>query len=94
MRLNDPAQEGSMLIQTVSVIGAVMVLVAYAMIQIGQWKELDAGYLVLNVVGSLLLGIVAVVERQVGFVILEFAWTCLGVIGVVRAVQARSGSSS
>jgi hypothetical protein len=94
MRLYDPAQDGSMLIQTVSVIGAVMVLVAYAMIQIGQWKELDAGYLVLNVVGSLLLGVVAVVERQVGFVILEFAWTGLGVIGVVRAIQARSGSAS
>lgn len=34
-----------------------MVLAAYALIQAGVWRELDAGYLALNIVGSLLLGL-------------------------------------
>lgn len=61
-----------------------MVLAAYALIQAGVWRELDAGYLALNIVGSLLLGIVAIEDRRVGFVLLEFVWAGIGVVGVVR----------
>jgi fluoride ion exporter CrcB/FEX len=82
-----------MLIQAVSVFGAVMVLIAYAMIQSGIWRELDSGYLALNIVGSLLLGIVAIVERQIGFILLEFTWAGLGAWGVARAWRARTRRS-
>lgn len=78
-----------MIIQVLSVVGALMVLAAYGLIQSGIWRELNPGYLALNIVGSLLLGIVAVVERQAGFILLEFAWVGLGLIGVVRAWKAR-----
>jgi hypothetical protein len=83
-----------MVIQAVSVLGALMVLLAYAMIQSGIWRELDAGYLALNILGSLLLGVVAVLERQVGFVLLEFAWAGLGLWGVRRALKARRRESA
>jgi hypothetical protein len=83
-----------MVIQAVSVLGALMVLLAYAMIQSGVWRELDPEYLALNIVGSLLLGVVAVLERQVGFVLLEFAWAGLGLWGVRRALKARRMSSA
>lgn len=78
-----------MVLQGVSVIGALMVLAAYGLIQSGVWRELDPGYLALNIIGSLLLGIVAVVERQAGFILLEFAWAGLGFVGVARALKAR-----
>jgi len=78
-----------MLFQVLSVVGALMVLTAYALIQSGIWRELDAGYLALNIIGSLLLGIVAIEDQRVGFILLEFAWAGLGLIGVVRAVKAR-----
>jgi fluoride ion exporter CrcB/FEX len=81
-----------MVIQAISVIGALMVLIAYGLIQSGIWRELDAGYLVLNILGSLLLGAVAVIEHQVGFVLLEFAWAGLGFWGVMRALKARRES--
>ncbi|HEX7765519.1 MAG TPA: hypothetical protein VF443_02315 [Nitrospira sp.] len=78
-----------MLFQVLSVVGALMVLTAYALIQSGIWRELDPGYLALNIIGSLLLGIVAIEDQRVGFILLEFAWAGLGLIGVVRAVKAR-----
>lgn len=78
-----------MLFQVLSVVGALMVLAAYALIQSGIWRELDAGYLALNIIGSLLLGVVAIEDQRVGFILLEFAWAGLGLIGVVRAVKAR-----
>ena len=78
-----------MLLQFLSVAGALMVLSAYALIQSGIWRELDAGYLALNIIGSLLLGVVAIEDQRVGFILLEFAWAGLGLIGVVRAIKAR-----
>ena len=65
-----------------------MVLSAYGLIQGGIWRELDAGYLALNIVGSLLLGIVAIEDQRVGFIFLEFAWAGLGLVGVARAMKA------
>ncbi len=78
-----------MLMQVISVVADVMVLVAYGLIQSGVWRELDAGYLALNIIGSLLLGIVAIEDRRVGFVLLEFAWAGIALVGVARAVRAR-----
>src|SRR3990172_6991820 len=57
-----------MLLQVISVLGALMVLSAYGLIQGGVWRELNAGYLALNIVGSLLLGIVAIMDQRVGFI--------------------------
>lgn len=78
-----------MLFQVLSVVGAFMVLTAYALIQSGIWRELDTGYLALNIIGSLLLGVVAIEDQRAGFILLEFAWAGLGFIGVVRAIKAR-----
>lgn len=78
-----------MLLQVVSVIGALMVLTAYGLNQGGVWRELHTGYLALNIVGSLLLGTVAIADQRVGFIFLEFAWAGFGFVGVARAVRAR-----
>ena len=78
-----------MLLQVLSVIGALMVLTAYGLNQGGVWRELHTGYLALNIVGSLLLGIVAIIDQRAGFILLEFAWASLGFVGVARAVRAR-----
>ena len=40
-----------MAMQVISVVGALMVLIAYALIQAGTWRELDAAYLALNIIG-------------------------------------------
>lgn len=70
-------------------VGALMVLTAYGLNQGGVWRELHSGYLALNIVGSLLLGFVALSDQRAGFIFLEFAWAGLGLVGVARAVRAR-----
>jgi hypothetical protein len=76
------------LLQLISVMGALMVLSAYGLLQSGVWSELHAGYLACNIIGSLLLAVVAIEDQRVGFIFLEFAWAALGLIGVARAVKA------
>lgn len=79
-----------MILQVISVMGAIMILVAYGMIQNGVWRELNPGYLALNLFGSILLGIVAVYEQQAGFIILEFVWAIMALFGVARALKLRT----
>ena len=81
-----------MALQLLSVIGALMVLVAYGLIQSGIWRELDPGYLALNIIGSLMLGAVAIADQRLGFILLEFSWAGLGLVGVARAIKARKAS--
>ena len=78
-----------MLLQLISVMGALMVLSAYGLLQSGVWSELHTGYLAFNINGSLQLAVEAIEYQRVGFIFLEFAWAALGLIGVARAVKAR-----
>jgi len=70
-------------------VGALMVLAAYGLNQGGVWRELHAGYLTLNIVGSLMLGVVAIADQRAGFILLEFAWAGLGLVGVARVLRSR-----
>lgn len=78
-----------MFLQLMSIVGALMVLAAYGLNQGGIWRELHAGYLTLNILGSLMLGVVAIVDQRAGFILLEFAWAGLGLIGVARAIRSK-----
>jgi fluoride ion exporter CrcB/FEX len=78
-----------MLLQVMSVVGALLVLAAYGLNQGGIWRELHVGYLTLNIVGSLMLGVVAIVDQRAGFILLEFAWAGVGLIGVARALRSK-----
>lgn len=68
-----------MLYQIISLVGAIMILVAYASNQRG-WLDKDRPtYNLLNLVGSGLLAWVAIVDRRVGFIFLESAWALLSI---------------
>jgi uncharacterized membrane protein len=78
-----------MLMQLVSVVGAILILAAYAMLQRGSLSRDDRVFNVMNFVGSSLLAWVAIVDRRVGFIALEVAWALLSVPGMVRRAGNR-----
>ncbi len=65
------------LVQWTSIAGAGMLLLAYALLQQGRLRREDAGFNWLNLLGSLLLAVVAVVDMRWGFILLEFIWALL-----------------
>jgi membrane-bound ClpP family serine protease len=60
--------------QVVQVIGAVMILIAYAAAQAGRWSTDSLIYLILNLIGSAVLAVLAAASKNWGFLLLEGVW--------------------
>jgi uncharacterized membrane protein len=74
-----------MLYQIISVLGAIMILIAYAGNQRGWMNRDNLWYNLLNLVGSALLAWVAIVDHRVGFIFLESAWALLSIPPLLSA---------
>lgn len=76
-----------MFYQIISLLGAAMILIAYAGNQRGWMDRTTVWYNLLNFVGSGLLGWVAIVDHRVGFILLEIAWALLSIPPLIEAVR-------
>ena len=73
-----------MLEQIISLAGAVLILVAFAAQQLEKIKQDSVLYLSLNLVGAVILAIVAYRIRQLGLTLLEGAWAGISLYSLVR----------
>jgi hypothetical protein len=63
--------------QVIQIIGALIILGAFAANQLGELGTDSRLYLLLNLVGSVILCILAVIEGQLGFILLEGVWAAV-----------------
>jgi hypothetical protein len=77
-------------LQQVSLLGAVLQLAVYALMQLGRLSTQSYHYQLANVIGSLLMTVVATVNREYGFILLEGVWCLTSVIGLGRLVRSRA----
>lgn len=78
--------------QLVSLVGAALVLGAFIASQFGRLSTAGAAYRLMNLAGSLILTVVAVLGRVYGFVVLNGVWAAVSLIGIVRLVHGRSAT--
>ena len=71
--------------QIASFVGALLILVAYAGAQFNWMSPRRPGYNILNAVGSAILAYIAFRPFQIGFVVLEVAWTLISLYALTRA---------
>jgi hypothetical protein len=63
--------------QVIQIVGALIILGAFGANQLGEMRTDSRLYLLLNLVGSVVLAILAVIEGQLGFILLEGVWAAV-----------------
>ena len=75
--------------QVIQVVGSLLVLAAFAALQARRMSPAGFSYLVLNLAGSAILAVNALVEHQWGFLLLETVWAAVSAWSLVRKARGR-----
>ncbi len=75
------------MLQVVSILGALAILGAFAANQLGWIRPSQLSYAGANFVGAGILTVVAVADGQIGFTILQGAWTLVSLWGIVAILR-------
>jgi hypothetical protein len=75
------------MLQVVSVFGALAILAAYAANQLRLIGPSNLSYSVMNFVGSTVLAVIAVIEVQWGFILLEGVWAIVSLWAMITILR-------
>jgi len=73
--------------QVVQIVGALLILTAFAAVQFDRMRPDSRLYLSLNLAGSAVLAVLAVIAQQWGFVLLETVWAIVSAWGLIAALH-------
>ena len=75
--------------QAVQIVGALLVLLAFTGAQLGRIDQHSIPYLVMNLLGSATLAVLAAIDEQFGFLLLEGVWA---IVSAWSLAQVLTGS--
>ena len=70
--------------------GAVLILAGFTLGQLRVLDQHSLVYLVLNLVGSFVLAVIALVDERWGFLLLEGVWSVVSAISLVNVLRGRA----
>jgi hypothetical protein len=84
------AGDGGAGYQLIQVAGSILILAAFAASQAGRLPINSQIYLALNFVGSAILAVLAWIDQQLGFLLLEGVWAIVSLWGLVQLMRGRT----
>lgn len=77
-----------MLMQVISIAGALMVLFAFAAHQLDRLSKETYTYQLLNLIGGAALVTAAITTQQAGLILMEGAWTVISLGGLIKVMRS------
>lgn len=78
----------------IQVVGSLLILVPFVLVQVGRLKTTQFAFLLLNAVGSTVLAVDAALGEQWGFLLLEGVWAIVSVASIVRSLLGKPTGAS
>ena len=75
------------MLQAIQIVGALLILAGFAGQLRGWISASSLTYLWLNLVGSVILAVLAVIEEQWGFVLLETVWAIVSAWSLIQLMR-------
>jgi hypothetical protein len=76
------------------ILGAIVTLIAFVGVQLERLDPRSWSYLLLNVVGGGTLAVLAALDRNWGFLLLEGTWAAVAAAGVVAKLRGPRASAA
>jgi hypothetical protein len=73
--------------QFIQIAGAILVLAGFALTQLGRLDQHSLVYLGVNLVGSAILAVDALIGHQLGFLLLEAVWAIVSAWGLMQRTR-------
>ena len=73
--------------QAIQVVGALLILAAFVLVQLDRLRPSTWTYLWLNLVGSAILAVDALIGREIGFLLLEGVWAAVSLWSIVKKAR-------
>jgi len=73
--------------QLIQIVGALLILAGFAAVQFERMRPDSRLYLTLNLLGSAILAVLAYVESQWGFLLLEGVWAIVSAWGLATTLR-------
>ena len=73
--------------QVIQIVGALLILAAFTAVQLNHMRPDSRLYLTLNLIGSVILAVLAWLESQWGFLLLEGVWALVSAWGLLAALR-------
>ncbi len=67
--------------------GAVCILAGFTFAQMGLLDQHSVLYLVLNLVGSFVLAVIALIDQRWGFLLLEGVWSIVSAVSLISVLR-------
>ena len=80
--------------QGIQVVGALLILTAFAAVQFDRMRPDSRLYLMLNLAGSIVLAYLALRDSQWGFLLLEGVWAIVSAWGLVEFLSDSDSKST